>query len=158
MACSRRFVDGLIETEDGWGGRIVDQHPLECIESEEKSQDGLHGISWEIRKLREEHWEAKMAEVFCSADPDAIQDYIASCRPIFREAFPTSRARAFVWYLKDGPLVTFHQRKNRRRRWPIKIMARYLLPWNEWGQVRPWHGDYDDILEQMDVEYPFPRQ
>ena len=78
------------------------------------------------------------------------------CRPTFREAFPKLRARAFVWYLKDGPLVTFHRRVHPRRRWPVEIIARYLLPWDEWGQVRPWHGNYDDILEQMNVAYPLP--
>ena len=140
----------LIRTDDGWGGQTVYAHPLECIESEEKSQDGLYDQSWEIRELRDEHWGAEFAEVFCSANPSEIEERLSNhAATPFREAFPKSRARAFVWYLKDGPLVTFHRRVNPRRRWPVEIIARYLLPWDERGQVPQWHGTYDDILEQM---------
>ncbi len=148
--------DGSIRTSDGWSGTIIYSHPLECIESEEKALDGLHGYSWEIRELQDQHWGAEVAEVFCSAEPYSLAQYVGLCRPVFREAFPKSRARAFVWYLKDGPLVSFHRRKHPRRRWPVEIIARYLLPWKEWKQVRLWHGTSDDILEQMAVEYPLP--
>ena len=156
MQGAELLEDGSIQTGDGWGGKTIYTNPLECIESEEKSQDGLYGQSWEIRELRDEPWDADFAEVFCSADPSDIEGYISLCRPVFSKEFPRSRARAFVWYLKDGPLVTFHRRINPRRRWPVEIIARYFMPWNEWGQIQPWHGTYDDILAQMKVEYPLP--
>lgn len=157
MAGAEHLDDGSIQTGDSYGGKIIYSHPLECIESEVKSLDGIGGHSWEMRELQDQHWEADFAEVFGSNDPADVEEYINACRPVFCKAFPKSRARAFVWYLKEGPLVTFHRRKEQRRRWPIQIMARYLLPWKDWEQVREWHGTHDDLLEQMIVEYPLPQ-
>jgi hypothetical protein len=148
--------DGSIRTDDGYGGKIVYAHPLEFVELEYKTLDGQHGRSWEVLELCDAHWEASYTDAFCSADPNVVDGYICRCRPALREAFPTSRARAFVWYLKDGPLVTFHRRLNPRRRWPAEIIARYLLPWNDWGRVQPWNGSRDEVLAQMAVDVPLP--
>ena len=151
------LADGSIRTQGCGNTLVVYTHPLECIESEMKSYDGLVGRSWEIRELQEQHWQEDFAEVFCSADPDEIESYIRLCRPEFHKAFPQSRARAFVWYLKSGPLVTFHRRKKKQCRLPIEVLGRYHLPWKTWPQVNEWHGTYDDILEQMATEYPLPQ-
>lgn len=148
MQDTERLEDGSIRTGDGYGGEIIYSHPLECIEAKKKV-DGWDGNSWEIKELRDSDWNKPFSEAFWSADPDDIKMCIEVCRPLFRAAFPASRAKAFVWPLKGGSLVTFHRRKNPRRRWPIEIMARYLVKWGSWEQVRPWHGTYDDILEQM---------
>jgi len=154
---AERLEDGSIRIGDSYTqcGKITYTHPLECIESMEKA-DGWNGNSWEIQEVRGNPWAKEFAEIHVSADPDDVKTYIEVCRPFFRKAFPNSRARAFVWYLKAGALVTFHRRKNARRRWPIEVMARYLLPWDlmpweEPGQVQPWQGTYDDILAQMAV-------
>jgi hypothetical protein len=148
--------DGTIRTHGCGSTTIIFTHPLECFESELKSYDGLYGTGWEIRELDEQHLRADFAEVFCSADPDEIAGHIHLCRPLFLQKHPGSRARAFVWYLKTGPLVTFHRRKEKRCRHPIEILCRYHIPWNTWPQVSEWHGSYDAILDQLSVEYPLP--
>lgn len=81
---------------------------------------------------------------------------IALCRPLFRQRFPRSRARAFTWYLRDGPLVTFHRRRHPKRTWPIEVLARYHLPWDTWPKVREWDGTLDDILESLAIKCPSP--
>lgn len=139
--------NGSLKSGDGWGGDVIYSHTLECIESEERA-DGWNGNSWEIQELKDTDWNTPFAEAFWSNDPDDIKTWIEMARPIFRAAFPKSRAKAFVWYLKEGILVTFHRRKSPTRRWPIEIMARYLLPWKDKDRVQPWHGTYDDILAQ----------
>ncbi len=153
-------------------------HPLAFIESEYKSHDKfdelqwdtkndklLNGACWEIRALPAEAWEAETAEVFCSAEPWSLGEYIDLCRAELRKKHPRSRARAFVWYLNDGPLVTFHRRQNRARPQPIEVVGRYIIPWQRqhWPNpfsltaemVQEWHGSYDDILSQMRINYPF---
>ena len=141
----------------GCGSRYVTYtHWLECLESEVKSEDWCWEHGWEIRELQEAHWAADLAEVMCSDNPRQVVHHIAVCRPALRLAFPRSRARAFLWYLKTGPLVTFYRRKTARCRWPIEVLVRYQLPWETWPQVKEWHGTLDDILEQMVIEYPLP--
>ncbi len=147
--------DGTLLTDDGYGGKRVYTHPLEGIEAEEKTWNGGQGWNgWEIRELHPQYWEASFAEVFCSENPYDIADYIARCRPLLHQKYPRSRARAFVWYLQAGPLVTFYRPASRRR--PVRILGRYLLPWQEWPHAREWSGTYDDLLEQMVIAYPLP--
>ena len=147
--------DGCLAVHDGYGGKTFYEHPLACIESEEKTFNGGIGWNgWEIRELQEQHWQAGFAEVFCSENPFDVEGYIELCRPLLRQRYPRSRARAFVWYLKDGPLVTFYRRIRPKRRWPVEILGRYRLPRSEYPQVREWSGTYEDILEQMNTLYP----
>jgi hypothetical protein len=147
--------DGRLAVDDGYGGQTLYEHPLACIEAEAKIWNGGTGWNgWEVRQLQQEHWDAGFAEVVCSENPFDVEDYIENCRPFLRQKYPRSRARAFVWYLKDGPLVTFYRPARRRRRWPIEILGRFHLPWPEWPQVREWLGSYDDILDQMNTEAP----
>jgi hypothetical protein len=151
------LTDGSLAVNDGYGGRIIYNHPLGLIEADEKIWNGGSGWDgWEIKQLQPAHWQARLAEVFCSEDPGSVEDYIALCRPSLRRRYPRSRARGFAWYLKDGPLVTFYRPVRRGRRWPIEILGRYHIPWDTWPEVNEWHGTYDDILEQMKVEYPLP--
>ena len=144
--------DGSISCSGCGRKRCVYTHPLEYIESENKSSDGLWGQSLEIKELREEHWQANFSEVFCSNSPGDVEDYIKGCRPKFRETHLHSNARAFIWYLKTGPLITFHRRKVKRCPWPIEVLGRYHLLWETWPQAVEWHGTLDDILEQMSLE------
>jgi hypothetical protein len=148
--------DSNLLVSDGYGGEVVYSHPLACIEAQAKTWSGGAGWNgWEIRELFPQHFEAEFAEVFCSENPAEIEDYIALCRPLLRKSYPRSRARAFVWYLKDGPLVTFYRFPRQRYRDPLEILGRYHLRWQEW-QPQKWEGTYDDILEQMAMEYPLP--
>jgi hypothetical protein len=147
--------------EDGrfaldYGGRVFYDHPLACIEEEKAWNGGQGWNGWEIRQLQPAHWEAACAEVFCSEDPDEVKEHIECCRPLLRQKHPRSRAKGFVWYLKEGPLVTFYRPARRGCRWPIKISGRYLLPWKEWPQAQEWTGTYDDILDQMKTASPLP--
>ena len=151
-------------------------HPLEFIEAnckatskfDELEWDGknvrlLNGSSWEIRLLPELAWQANFAEVFCSAEPWSLGEYIGLCRSALRQQFPRTRVRAFVWYLHDGPLVTFYRRK--RNRDSIEIVKRYIIHWQRQNYPRPyvltsemvqeWQGTYDDLLTQIKLEYPF---
>lgn len=151
-------------------------HPLEFIEAhckatsdfdelewDQKNDRLLNGSSWEIRLLPEQAWQAAFAEVFCSAEPRSLGEYIQLCRQPFRRQFPRSRARAFVWYLQDGPLVTFYRRKGGGE--AIEVLERYIIPWQRQkypnaytlapDMVEEWRGTYDDLLAQMKVEFPF---
>jgi hypothetical protein len=150
-------ISDIITSDDGYGGQIVYDHPLAYIESEEKPcYNGTEWNGWEIRKLHPKHFEADVAEVFCSEEPYSVEGYIEKCRPSLRLLYPRSRAKGFVWYLKDGPLVTFYRPKNKRRRWPIEVLCRFHLRWKQWNNILEWHGSYDDILSQMSIDYPLP--
>jgi hypothetical protein len=141
--------DGSITVDDGYGGKTLYTHPLACIESEVKasgSGDDWHG--WEVRQLQQAHWDADFTEVFCSENPFDLKHYIELSRPLLRQRYPRSRARAFVWYLVDGPLVTFYRPARKGRPWPIEVLGRYHLG-QKWPEAVEWNGTYDDILEQM---------
>ena len=151
--CADLREDGTLVSQDGYGGQIVYEHPLACIEGQEKIWTGGEDWNgWEIRGLREEWWQQSFAEVFCSENPGDVQDYIELCRPLLRLIYPRSRARAFVWYLEDGPLVTFYRSARPRRRWPIEILARYHIAWEQYPKPQLWTGTYDDISEQMLID------
>ncbi|MFN3649943.1 MAG: hypothetical protein ACK47B_10200 [Armatimonadota bacterium] len=134
--------DGSLVDDDGLGWRVVYTHPLQAIEANYKICE-----DWEIRSLDEPSLQAEVAEVFCSADPSDLDKHISAARRALREAHPRSRARAFVWYLRSGPLVTFYRRP--RRGAVLEIVARYLLPWKDWPNARPWTGSYDDLLGEL---------
>lgn len=160
------------------GNDVVYPHPLALIESEykvhdkfdelqwdEKNDKLLNGSCWEVRGLPDAAWEKDVAEVFCSAEPWSLAGYIELCRTELRKKYPRSRARAFVWYLDDGPMVTFHRRTYRKNQQRIKVVGRYIIPWQRqhWPHsyvmtpemVREWNGTYDDILRQMHINFPF---
>src|SRR5262249_53492500 len=117
-------------------------HPLAYIEAQFK----ING-EWQIRVLPEDLWERDFQEgVYCGEHPDEVRVRIERCRRVFRQDHPGSRARAFLWYLKSGALVTFY-----RRKWPwrIEVVGRYLDPNDAPHQIRPWTGTYEDLLADL---------
>jgi len=141
--------DGSISVDDG---KTLYTHPLACIESEVKvwaGGDDWNG--WEIRELQQAHWDADFTEIFCSENPFYLKDCIELCHPLLRQRYPRSRARAFVWNLNDGHLVTFYRPARKGRLRPIEVLGRYLLSGQTWPEPVEWHGSYDDILEQMSI-------
>ena len=149
-AGARLREDGNLVVDEGCAGEIAYHHPLACIESEEKTR-----VGWEVRELVQAHWEAQIAEAFCSENPAEVEGHVEACRPLLRIRHPRSRAQGFVWYLHEGPLVTFYRTKGRGRV-PIEILGRYLRPWSDWPHVEEWHGTYDNIMEKMVLAYPLP--
>jgi hypothetical protein len=135
---------------------VVYEHVLQYIESEYKSEGGPIGSVWEIRELRDEHWNASLAEVFCGPNPTEVADHVRRCKARFNSAFPRQRARAFVWYLRTGPLVTFHRRKRKSCKVPIEVIARYHLPWREPSVIEEFLGGFDEIIAHLAIEYPLP--
>jgi hypothetical protein len=149
-AGARRCEDGSLEVDDGHGGVTSYGHPLACIEGEEKTV-----ASWGVRELIQAHWDAPIAEVFCSEIPAEVEDHISAARRLLHARLPRSRAKGFVWYLQDGVLATFY-RRTARRRGTIEIVGRYLLPLDAAVAPHEWHGSYDEILRSMAVQYPAP--
>lgn len=150
-------------------------HPLEFIESnckatprydelqyDSKNKVLLNNSGWEIRSMSQSAWQAQYAEVLCSADPWSIGEYVTLCRSALHQQFPRSRARAFMWYLQDGPLVTFYHKKLDDA--SITIVKRFVIPWQRQHYPNPyvmtaemvqeWQGTYDDLLIQLKLEYP----
>lgn len=155
---AREGENGDLIVNTGSDDPIIFDHPLPCIEAIEKNQPyyRLGWSGWEIREIGQECWDAEMAEVFCSENPYDIREYISLCRPLLSESLPDSKARAFVWYLKDGPLVTFYRKRSSRWDWhPLQYLGRFLIPWAESSKPREWQGTYDDILDQMRIVFPF---
>jgi len=148
--------DGSIAVDDGYSGRTIYTHPLACIEGEMKTWSGDDWHGWEVRQLQQEHWDADFAEVFCSENPFDLALYIELSRPLLRQRHPRSRARAFVWYLTDGILVTFYRHARKGRRWPVELLGRYHLPGQKWPEAVEWHGSYEDILEKIVIGSVLP--
>ncbi len=83
-------------------------HPLAYIEAYEKRY-----CEWQMRRLPMLPVKEPVLEVMCGEDSDWPAYIVTRCRKEYRKEFPNSRAKAFVWYLQDGALVTFY-RRNRR--------------------------------------------
>jgi hypothetical protein len=130
--------------------RIRYPHALAYIEAEYKTQG-----EWQMREIPQGVLEADYAEGFCGEDTGWIDEYFDACRPYLRRDFPRSRAKAFLWYLKKGALVTFYKRINPNE---IQILRRYRYHWD--GQnltIDSWEGSYNELLEQLLIEMPEPR-
>ena len=131
--------DGSLQDED-----IHYPHPLAPIEANEK----VHG-EWQIRELPEWVLQGHVVEAFCGESQDGPASVIAECRKHFAEAFPKARAKAFVWYLKQGTLVTFYRRKNP---FEVVILKRYLWDWDGNNlAIVEWKGGYEQILESLET-------
>jgi len=119
----------------------------------------LNHQSWQINEAGYPADKHGVVPLLCSYEPSSIANYIELCRGIFRKAHPRSRARAFVWYLRHGPLVTFYRNRDPNLDKPLEIAARYLIRWQKDKYPQPysltpemieeWPGTYDDILEQL---------
>lgn len=122
-------------------GDIHFPHPLAYIEARYKTEG-----EWQIRELPDWAWEDNFAEVFCGESADGGPSVISDCRKHFAREFPKIRARAFLWYLKNGTLVTFY----RRRGTEINLLKRYLWNWDGHQlTVEEWHGSYDEIADAL---------
>lgn len=151
-------------------------HALELIEWWDKAdrkydelQEDDHGNllnhkSWEILEIHPKALEQSIAS-FCTAEPASVTGYIELCRKVFRKGHPRSRAKAFLWYLYDGQLITFHSVMDRDMNHPPAILGRYLLrnqkhlypqpyvPTED--MVEEWTGTYDDLVSQLMVRRRF---
>src|SRR5947209_8560293 len=98
--------DGSVREPDG--RRVLTYpHPLAYVEAQYKTHE-----EWQIRELPEWVWEREYTEdIFCGENADDIEWHVERCRPLLRQEFPRSRVPAFVWYLRDGALVTFYRKK-----------------------------------------------
>ena len=131
----------------GLGSRTVSYpHPLSLIEAEYKTQG-----EWKIREFPPAILNADFAEGFCGEDVRWIDTYFDACRPHLRREFPRSRAKAFLWYLHKGVLVTFYRRKSADH---IETLRRFRHHWDGHEQkltIEPWDGGYDDLLAQLSI-------
>ncbi len=137
--------DGSVQDED-----VHYPHPLAYIEASEKVQG-----EWQIREMPAWVLQGSVVEAFCCESQSGPASDIAECRERFKVGFPKARAKAFVWYLKQGHLVTFYRRENP---FEIVVLKRYLLKWHgiEWNgdpgpTVLNWDGGYEEILNSLDV-------
>jgi hypothetical protein len=144
---SKQISDTVILNEDGSVQEYNRHYPhvLDYIEANEK----LTG-EWQIRKMPEWVWQTQVVEAFCGESKDGPATVIKECRPYLTKAFPGSRAKAFVWYLKHGTLVTFYRKTDA---FQIKILARYLWKRNEQQTtIEEWTGDYEEIIKDLLIE------
>src|SRR4051812_34323677 len=74
---------------------ILYPHPLAYIEANEKVF-----TEWQIREIPVGAWEKECEGLFCGECAYDIEGHVERCLPIFRQEFPRSRSRAFVWYLQ----------------------------------------------------------
>lgn len=134
---AKRNAEGSISVDS-----IQYPHPLAYIEANEK----IHH-EWQIRRLPDWTWEDPFSEIFCGESRDGPLDVIAECRKHFVKDFPGSRAKAFVWYLEQGTLVTFFRKKGA---FTITVLKRYLWDWD--GKeltIAEWTGDYAEITRSL---------
>jgi hypothetical protein len=120
-------------------------HPLAAVEAGDK----VFG-EWQIRKVSPEVWATdEPVEFFLGEHPDEVESQIALCRPYLRADHPRSRASAFVWYLKQGSLVTYYRRAGELQ---IEVLGRFHIGVLPYPRVLRWHGDYQDLLDSLRLE------
>lgn len=131
--------------------RIRYAHPVAFLEARYKTCVGYENGGWELRELPEWVWEADYVdEVVVLPDVRVVEQRVSQCRQVLRRELPRSRARAFVWHLRDGPLVTFYRRVGP---WEIDVVRRYLVNQDLERQgelfISPWVGGYDEIAANL---------
>ena len=128
-----RQADGSLE-DDG----IRYAHPLDFIEAGFKRYG-----DWQMRLLLEPTAEESCTEVFCGDDAESVDYVIAECR----RKFGKKRAKAFVWYIDEGMLVTFYRKSKPYR---IKVLKRYLYNY-EGGKrtIKVWKGNYESLMDSL---------
>ncbi len=137
-----RHEDGTI-TDDA----LQYPHPLAYIEAMEK----IHH-EWQIRELPDWAWTDLFSEIFCGESMDGSPSVIADCRKHLIKDIPGSRAKAFVWYLEQGTLVTFYHKKGA---FNITVQKRYLWNWDGIKlTVEEWTGGYDEIINSLSLMPP----
>jgi hypothetical protein len=143
----KQINDSMRLNEDGSVQEYNHRYPhvLAYIEANEK----ITG-EWQIRKIPEWVWQEQVVEAFCGESEDGPAYVIKECRPYFTQAFPSSRAKAFVWYLNQGTLVTFYHKTGA---FQIKILKRYLWKWDgEQTRIEEWTGGYNEIATSLLLE------
>ncbi len=150
-------TDALKDYIEGLGNRVVVNnggsvqdgessypHPLAYIEATAKT----HG-EWQIREMPDWVWQGRFVEAFCGESAYGVSAVVAECRERFEAAFPRVRARAFVWYFKEGTLVTFYRMKARQ----MTVIQRYLWDWDgNKKTLEEWTGDYEAIMDGLLLE------
>lgn len=141
-----REIDGLEITQAGavcWRGGRAERwypHALAYIEAAYRPCR-----EWLIREIPAGAWTKPIAEVMCGEEQGAVEYYAAQCRPLLRQELPRSRARAFLWFLRDGVMVVFYQTT---RKDDIRVLRRFVRSWED-GEYRPWDGTYQELLDQL---------
>lgn len=138
------YKDGKWSVPDGYGGKHIYEHPIEYLEQQEKCD-----YTWNITELTDAHWNSPFAEAMCADNPWEIKSYITDALPARQHAQPGKKPRAFVWYLQDGPLVTFYERVRKKGAKRIQVTERFSMPWKTYPQAFAWNGTYDDIAAQL---------
>lgn len=119
-------------------------HPLAYVEAALK----IYG-EWQIREMPDQVWKDQFAEAFCGEGEYGVVSVIAECRERFAAEFPHTRAKAFVWYFKEGTLITFY----RKRKYQIRVIRRYLWNWDGSKKtLEEWAEDYEAILDNLLLE------
>jgi hypothetical protein len=130
-------ADGSLRV--AWDGyEVMYPHPLAYVEAACKSLG-----EWQIRELPVEPARAPLTEAFCGEDTSDVAAHLDACRPLLRRQFPRSRAPGFLWYLRDGLLVTCYRK---RRPGEIQVLARFVRRWDAGGDYVLWNGDYEELL------------
>jgi hypothetical protein len=141
-----REVAGVEITEAGavcWrGGRPERWYP-HALAYVEANYRPWH--EWLIQEIPTSAWSQPIAEVMCGEDAGDVEYHVEQCRPLLRQEFPRSRARAFVWYLRDGVMVVFYQLT---RKHDIRVLRRFVRRW-EGREYLPWEGSYPELLDQL---------
>ena len=89
--------DGSVSVEHG-SRKVVDYpHPLAYIEARYKQHH-----EWQIREIPNWVLTTDYSEGVSGEDAGYIHTYVDDCLPHFRRLFPRVRARAFIWYLRQG--------------------------------------------------------
>jgi len=150
-------VEAIKTYIEGLGGRVAVNdngtvqdgddsypHPLAYIEATAKT----HG-EWQIREMPDWVWQGQIVEAFCGESKFGVESVVAECRERFMSAFPRARAKAFVWYFREGTLVTFYW----KRAMQMTVIQRYLWNWDgNKKTLEEWTGDYAEIIDGLLLE------
>jgi hypothetical protein len=143
----KQVNDSIVLNADGsvHEGHSHYPHVLSYIEAHEK----ITG-EWQIRQMPEWVWQTQVVEAFCGESEDGPAEVIKECHPHLKQAFPGSRAKAFVWYLNQGVLVTFYRKADA---FQIEILVRYLCQWDGvQTTIEEWRGDYEEVIASLFLE------
>jgi hypothetical protein len=141
-------MDGDVTFETDGGVRVRYErterrylHVLAYIEAFYKQ----HG-EWQIRELPSGSGPAGLTEAFCGENASDVAYHLAECRKLLRRDVPRSRAPGFLWYLRDGVVVTFYRKAGP---WRIEILKRYVRRWEGAGEYEPWTGSHAELMDQL---------
>lgn len=120
-------------------------HPLAFVEVWFKTYG-----EWQIREFPEWTLLQSAAEVFCGESSDGPAEIVGLCRKLLTVQFPRSRARAFVWYLRQGTLVTFYRGRRNGR---MEVLQRCLWNWDGRTEtMEEWKGDYSTLMADLNID------